>query len=120
MNKIKIIKNIMKTNRSNERKQYTISIPDIIGQILEIETNKILYLTMKKPGTYIVATTNPHHEEQEARKIFPNGNCNYFTLPTNLLKHMNKDQINKAIFQINFEVTNKEIGQNGIITLNIE
>ena len=47
MNKIKIIKNIMKTNRSNERKQYTISIPDIIGQILEIETKKIDYGTTR-------------------------------------------------------------------------
>lgn len=110
----------MKSSRSNERKQYTISIPDIIGQILEIETNKILYLTMKKPGTYIVATNNPHHEEQEERKIFPNGKYYYFTLPTRLLNEMKDEQINQAIFNINFEHVDKVTNQRGIITLNIE
>ena len=118
--KIEIRKNIMKTNRGNGRKQYTISIPQIIGQLLQIPDKRKLYIYDDMDRSYRLTTSNPNHESQEERSIFPNGNQNYFTFPVKLLKDMKEEQINNVLFTIDFDNIDEATQRRGIISLNIE
>jgi hypothetical protein len=120
MNQIRITKNIMKSSRNNKRSQYTISIPDTVGQLLEVGTRKILYMIQRRPGYYMVETLNPRHEGQEERHIFPNGKYHYFTLPMCILNDMTDEQINHAVFTIDFNRVNEVTRQPGRITLHIQ
>ena len=118
--KLSLIKNIMKTDRNNGRKQYTISIPEVLGQLLEVEQNKILYIYNHKPHSFNISTTNPNQKQQEERHIFPNGSCNYFTLPVKLLEDMKDEQINKAIFNIDLEEIDEATQRRGVVSIIID
>ena len=120
MKPIHIVKNIMKSSRNNKRSQYTISIPDTVGQLLEVGTRKILYMIQRQPGHYTIGTINPRFERQEERSIFPNGCCHYFTLPMAILEDMTDEQINQAMFIIDFNQVNEVTQQPGRITLHIQ
>lgn len=109
----------MKTDRSNGRKQYTISIPEVLGQILEIEQNKTLYIYNWKQYSFNISTTNPNQKQQEERKIFPNGNCNYFTLPVKLLSDLQEEKINKATFNVDLEAVDEATQRRGVVSLTI-
>lgn len=110
----------MKTRRENGNKQYTISIPDIIQQVLEIPRNKTLYLHSRSPGKFQITTHNTQHPEQSQRSIFANGNSQYFTLPTKYLKEIQEEKINQATFNIDFDHIDETTNKRGIITLNID
>ena len=92
----------MKTNRDNGRKQYTISIPHTIQQILQGEQ---LYITRDNntPGIFHIHNQPTNQEQEKQRSIFPNGKQKYFTLPVKFLKDMKPEQINEATFIVNVE-----------------
>ena len=120
LNIIEITKNIMK--RRTGRRQYTVSIPDTVGQLLEVESRTNLYMIQHEtgtPGTYIVDTVNPGVEGQEVRSIFPNGKYHYFTLPKCCWEHLKEEQINKAIFRVDFNQVNSITRQPGRIILEV-
>lgn len=117
---IQLIKNIMKTRRKNGSNQYTISLPNIIQQVLEIPENKTIYLHNRSPGNFQITTQNKNHKEQSKRSIFPNGNSQYFTLPTKYLKDIDDERINHATFNIDFEHVDETTNKRGIITLTID
>lgn len=110
----------MKTKRPNGRKQYTISLPKTVGQLLEVQQNKKIYFCPTKNPNVFVISTFATKENIVEHKIFPNGKLNYFTLPLKLLNPIPDEEINNAIFNIDFEKVEKQTQRRGIITLNIE
>lgn len=118
-NKLTILKNIMTTKRGKDRRQYTVSLPSAVKQILGTHIKELyIYTDGLYNETLYITGTDPKKPSHKC-KLYKNSKYDYFTFPNKIIKY-SMTAADKLLFIIDLDQMDTMTGRRGLVTINLQ